>query len=255
MKSTPGYLVVERNISWVPLKSKGGSGAAWIKIFAKDAQTGATAALVKYEKGYRAGKTVSKVYSDSIILGGRLTDGTRTLVKNSYLYRPPESEYGPILAEEETVKFVITGGKGELCSTKPIFIEDVETKATGKMDLGGPWSMNVLRRDKVGDVTVTYQVAHRSGIVKDELTWVHAHTEEAYYIELDGPTQDYLADIDGWVVYDSPCYIYRPPNSYRHGSPHYNPCKLFVKYYSASLPYVFERHDVTKGIPAPELVE
>ena len=111
-------LVVESSIHWHPLKVPGAAGKAWIKVFGRDPATGATACIVKYAKGFRAAASKSQVYSDTLYLSGSLTEGTRKFGKYSYQYRPPGSRIGAIVANEDTVKFVITGGKGEKCSDR-----------------------------------------------------------------------------------------------------------------------------------------
>ena len=124
MKLTPGYLVLERSVLWTPLEIEGATGKAWIKIFGKDPDTQATAALVKYEKGFRSPASVSKVYSDTLFLSGKMCGDGRTYTKSSYIYRPPGVIIGPMVAEDETVRLVITGGLGDMCSDVPVFVQD-----------------------------------------------------------------------------------------------------------------------------------
>jgi hypothetical protein len=256
MKLTPSYLVVENSINWHPLKVEGATGKAWIKVFGRDPATGATACLVKYAKGFRAPATTAQVYSDTLILSGSMTEGTRKFGKYSYLYRPSDAKIGAIVAKEDTVKFVITGGRGEKCSKKPVFVADCEKAATEASYMGDAWAIKRLRFDEAADCALLFQICFKTGIVDEGWTWVHPHLEEAYFLEHGPePTLDWLEEVGGYIRYDAPCYLYRQTGS-RHGSAHYAPCKLFVKYYSTDFPKdIFDRRHMVKSTPAGYLVE
>ena len=75
MKVVPG-IVYEENLLWLPqAAAKHSEGHAWLKVFGRDPETGAAAALIRYEAGYRALPITSTVYSDSLCIGGGLVDG------------------------------------------------------------------------------------------------------------------------------------------------------------------------------------
>jgi hypothetical protein len=256
MKLTPAYLVVENSINWHPLVIEGATGKAWIKVFARDPHTDATAALVKYEKGFKAPKSTSKAHSDTIYISGKLKDGDLNCHKATYLYRPAGNAVGPIVAEEETVKFIITGDRGGPGSKTPVFVQDCDKAATEESYMGNDWSIKKLRFDEEADCVLLYQICHGTGIVDSGWTWVHPHLEEAYYIEHGKEaTLDWLGEIGGHVRYDAPCYLYRPPGS-RHGDAHFAPCKLFVKYYSTDYPKdIFDRRRMINETPKGYLNE
>ena len=256
MKRTPGYLVVESSIQWNPMETAGAKGRSWIKVFARDPHTGATAALVKYEQGYTAPAFETQVYSDTLYLSGRAGDGDRTYGRRTYAYFPPGHPAGPLTAEEETVKLIITGGRGEECQMDPVFHQDVHQATldtTEESHMGSDWSKMALRVDKAADCTVVYQICHRSGTFNPGETWVHPHYEEAYYVEADGPTYDYLGEIGGHVCYDSPCYLFRPPGS-RHGNAQYSPSIILCKYYSGDPDLLFDLRHRVMDIPTGYLV-
>ena len=256
MKVTPGYLVLERSVIWTPMEIPGASGKAWIKVFARDPGTDATAALIKYEKGCRIPESVSKVYSDSIYVSGKMSGSDRSFTKRSYLYRPPGVKAGPLVAEEETIRLVITGGIGEKCSDKEVFIQDAHAATGGGSHMGSDWSKLTLRMDEVSNCTVVYQICHKAGIFNPGETWIHPHLEEAYFLDAYGPTLDYLGEVKGHIVYDEPCYLYRRPNS-RHGNAQYSPSTIFCKYYSTDLgpDKIFDLRDRSTGIPKGHLDE
>lgn len=256
MKLTPSYLVVESSVHWHPLAIPGATGKAWMKVFARDPQTQATAGLVKYEKGFKAPATSAKVNSDNLYLSGKLTEGKLDFGKYGYHYRPPGAEIGAITAHEETVKFIISGAVNEKCSRTPVYIADCEKSATEASYMGDAWAIKKVRVDDEADCVVLFQICFKTGIVDEGWTWVHPHLEEAYFLEHGNePTLDWLEEVNGYMRYDAPCYLYRPVNS-RHGSAHYAPCKLFVKYYSNDFPKdIFDRRDMVKSTPPGHLIE
>ena len=256
MKLIPSYLVHEKSVAWSPLESAGTTGNAWIKVFARDPETQATAALVKYEKGARIDGFVSRVYSDTLFLSGKLSGKSRTFTKESYIYRPVGDKSEALVAEEETIKLVITGGFGEKCDSTPVFIQDCVASIGKRSHMGDNWSKLTLRVDRESDCVLVYQICHKSGIFNPGETWVHPHIEEAYFTECHGDSLDYLGEIEGHISYDQPCYLYRPPNS-RHGNAQYCPSTIFCKYYSTSLApdEIFKLSRRTMGIPMGRLVD
>lgn len=256
MKLTPSYLVVENSVQWHPLKVEGATGKAWIKVFGRDPATKATAALIRYEKGFTAPATTAQVYSDTLFLSGKLTEGNLNFGKYGYYYRPPGTAIGAVTALEDTVKFVITGGHGEKCDKTPVIIEDCEKAATEASYMGDAWAIKKLRWDKEADCVLLFQICFKTGIVDEGWTWTHPHLEEAYFLEHGPePTLDWLEEVGGYVRYDAPCYLYRQTGS-RHGSAHYAPCKLFVKYYSTDFPdAIFDRRNMVQSTPPGQITE
>ena len=256
MKLLPSYLVHEESVAWTPIEIAGTTGNTWIKIFGRDPETQATAALIKYEKGCRIGESVSKVYSDTLYLSGKMSGDGKTFNKNSYAYRPAGTKSGPLVAEEETVKLLITGGIDEICSDAPVFIQDCVAAIEKGSHMGNDWSKLTLRVDKEAECVLVYQICHKAGVFNPGETWVHPHIEEAYFTECHGSSLDYLGEIEGHVAYTSPCYLYRPPGS-RHGNAQYCPSTILCKYYSTELApdEIFKLNSKTQGIPKGHLVQ
>jgi hypothetical protein len=256
MKLLPSYLVHEESIAWSPIEIPGTHGKTWIKIFARDPETKATAALVKYEQGCKIDAAVSRVYCDTLFFSGKMTGDGKSFTKNSYVYRPAGTKIGAMVAEEETVKLIISGGIDEKCSPTPVFIQDCVASIEGGSHMGSDWSKLTLRVDEEAECVVVYQICHKAGIFNPGETWVHPHIEEAYFVECHGSSLDYLGEIDGHIAYTSPCYLYRPPGS-RHGNAQYCPSTILCKYYSTELApdEIFKLTRKTKGIPMGHLVQ
>ena len=247
MKRTP-EIVYEENILWMPYLAKHTEGLAWLKVLALDHETGAAAALIKYEAGYRAPKTRSTVYSDSIFIGGELVVGGTTFKNGSYHYRPAGVVYGPLEAKRETLRFVITGGRGEKASRTPVVIEDVNS---------GPWDAHPylasvmqfrrLRQDRVANYTVDWQVHSKPVLVRENTIVGHDHVMEVFCV--DGENLDYNGDVEGFVTWRRGMYIHRSPFRSRDGNSvktggH---LRLFVKSHSLE-PY--KPLEVVQGLPS-----
>lgn len=252
MKVTPYALTYAPNFKWAALSVPGSEGKAWIKILGKDQETGATAALVRYDAGFRMGKSVSSVFSDSIVVQGRMTLGDRVCNRLSYYYRPAGTEYGPISVEEETIRFVITGGRDEPGDTTPVFFDNIEGNSPEwePSERSEAWSEKTLRIDDTADCLITYQLANMFTIFRPGKKWVHAEIEEAYCI--DGAGWDYVGEVETFVKLLPGTYIYRPPNETFHGTATTIevPRRLFVKYYSADFERKFARSIEQDILPA-----
>jgi ChrR Cupin-like domain len=254
VKITPG-IVYEENILWSRLNVDDTEGHAWFKILAKDPDTGATTALVRYEAGYKAPKAESEVYSDNLFLSGGLTDGTRSFGKYTYLYRPSGTSYGPIKVREDTTKFVITGGKGEKSSGKSLFVQNIDTGPWDPAPYKGPGHPGMsrtLRVDKKANCSIGWRVNPRPWQSYPNKTVVHEFVEEVFVVE--GENVDYYGDIESWVYWRPGMYMHRPPYRARHGHTfkYKVPFKVFVKHHST---HPSEPHDAVEGIPAPTLAQ
>lgn len=252
MKRTPYALTYAPNYKWAPLAIDNSVGKAWIKILGKDHENGATAALVKYDAGFSMPKAVSSVFSDSIVIEGKMTQGERVCRRLSYYYRPAGVEYGPIFADEDTIRFVTTGGLGEIGSEIPVFIDNVEgnSPAWEPSERSTAWSEKTLRVDKKANCLITYQLANAFTIFLGGRKWVHPAVEEAYCIE--GTGWDYCGEVETFVKLLPGTYIYRPPNETFHGNATTIevPRRIFVKYYDADFDKKFARSIEQDILPA-----
>jgi len=247
MKITPG-IVYEENLLWIPYQAQHTEGHAWLKVLGMDHESGAAAALIKYEAGYKAPKAATEVYSDSLYIQGELVDGSKVCRNMTYEYRPPGNTYGPTEAKQETVKFIITGGKGEKCSKEPIFIQNVDD---------GDWDSHpyypykeyvlsrTLRQDKDANCSIGYNVFQNVALTYPNKTMVHDVVEEAFCVE--GGNMDYYGDVETWVKWRRGAYFHRPPFLGRHGHSLKTelPFKVFIKFHSLKLA---EPHDIKEGI-------
>lgn len=252
MKRTPYALTYAPNYKWAPLQVPNSDGKAWIKILGKDEETGATAALVKYDAGFRQSGGTSEVLSDSIVVDGRLTLDGEACNRLAYWYRPAGTRYGDIVADEDVTRFVITGGRGEIGSDEPVFLRSVEanTPAWEPSERSSAWSEKTLRIDEKANCLITYQSANMFTMFLAGRKWVHPVVEEAYCI--DGAGWDYVGEVDTFVKLLPGTYIYRPPNETFHGTAttFEIPRRIFVKYYDADHSHKFARSIEKDIIPA-----
>ncbi len=243
MKILPRALTYAPNLKWAALGVPDSEGKAWIKILGKDPKNGATAALVRYDRGFTQKKSTSKVFSDAIVVEGRMTVAGRVLDRLGYYYRPAGAEYGPIVAEQETTRFVITGGSDEKGDPTPVFLENVEGNSPTwePSERSTAWSEKTLRIDKTANCLITYQLANMFTMFLPGKKWVHPGIEEAYCIE--GAGWDYVGEVETFVKLVPGTYIYRPPNETFHGTATTIevPRRIFVKYYDSSFDKKFAR--------------
>ena len=250
MKLAPG-IVYEENLLWMPYQAKHTEGHAWLKILAMDHDTGAAAALIKYEAGYKAPKTTSRVYSDALYIQGELVNGDKTCTNLTYQYLPPNSAIGPIEAKQETIKFIITGGKGERCSKKPVFMQNVDGPVGWK---NNPYYVHqkdvlskTLREDKEANCTIGWRVFPKVALTYPNQTQYHAFAEEVFCV--DGENVDFDGDVEGFIKWRRGMYICRPPNMSRHGHSlkTRTPFKVIVKHHSLK---PSEGSDRKEGLPS-----
>lgn len=252
MKKTPYALTYAPNFKWARLTVPNSSGQAWIKVLGKDDETGAKAALVKYDRGFTMEKGVSEVFSDCIVIEGEMSLGDKLLKKRGYYYRPAGAERGRIEALEDTTRFVITGGRGEAASNEPVFIDNVEGNSPEweTSERSTSWNEKTLRVDKKANCLITYQLANHYTVFLPGRKWVHPAVEEAYCIE--GTGWDYVGEAETMVKLLPGTYIYRPPNETFHGNATTIdvPRRIFVKYYDANFDEKFRRSIEQDIVPA-----
>ena len=261
MKIVPYSITNASNFKWARFDVKGSEGKAWIKIFAKDPENGAAAALVKFDAGFTAPKAISTVFSDTIVVEGEMQLGDKVCRKHSYYYRPEGAEYGPIKVQQDTTRFVITGGRGEKSSGVQVFIQNVEGNSPpwAKFDNPGareepPWQEKILRTDLKANVVVQWNLSLSFHTYATGKQWVHPATEEAFCLEGEG--YDYCGEAETYAQYLPGSYIYRPAGETFHGGPitYKTPRRLFVKYYDANPKTKFTRK-IEKDILPPVFPE
>lgn len=243
MKVVPYHHTYAPLYKWAPLSVKNSQGRAWIKVMAKDPETGATAALVKYDAGFKQPAGVSDNFSDSIVIEGRLNMGDQLCNRLCYWYRPAGAEFDAIETDTDVTRFVITGGKGDVGSNEPVFIANVdgEEPPWEGSERGPVWSEKTLRIDEKANCLLTYQFATGFTQFLGGRKWVHPDIEEAYCI--DGAGWDYVGETETFVKLLPGTYIYHKPNAGFHGTAttYEVPRRLFVKYYNSDIEQKFAR--------------
>jgi len=103
-------IVDPEKLEWQPIKQL--PPGAWIKTLRVDKKTGASACLVKFDKGFREPRHAHPSGHDVIVLKGRLLDdeGREILREGMYFYAPARVEHGPVTAPEGCILFVYFDG-------------------------------------------------------------------------------------------------------------------------------------------------
>lgn len=221
-------------INWEPFAVKNSHGFAWIKTLAKDDETGARTALIRYEPGFTAEASVAEWPMDIYTLEGEMTAGGRRYIPHTYHYRPAGSPIGSVSTTEGCVRLIFTADTKDptRSSSDEIFVQNVQTDLMPDPPPPGEnpaetmrWR-KILRRDPIAQYSFRVQRAAKTGY-RDHSDSLHIHpwTEEAYMVS--GANQDYSADIDGHIQWVPGLYVCRPPN----GNPHGSSLKLDAEYY------------------------
>jgi hypothetical protein len=209
-------------LRWEPLKVRNSNyeGRAWIKTFNLDRETGARSALVRYDPGFSQEESTSEWPIDSFVLEGAMTCGDLNFRKGSYHYRPAGARFGPVETTEGIIRLVFAGDDGKGSSAgEPVFVEDVNRlpfepsyNNPSGLDKGG---IRVLRQDQEAGVSVLINYTFKPDRLLDGKAEVHDHFEEAY--QFIGESEDWLAEVDGHIVWIPGIYIYREPFTAWHG--------------------------------------
>ncbi len=101
-------VVDPEELPWEPIE---GLPGLYIKVLSRDPETGAFAALVKFEKGAHEDVHTHRSDHDVIVLEGYLIDGEgRKLGKGTYLFAPAGVKHGPFDAPEGCILFAYFNG-------------------------------------------------------------------------------------------------------------------------------------------------
>lgn len=213
-------IVYTHLLRWEPLRVKNGSGRAWIKTLNIDPDTGARSALVKYAPGFRQETTTSELPVDIYVLEGEMESGNVNYKVGSYHYRPVGSKVGPTHTETGITRLILSGEEDKSKASKePIFIADVDAMPfvpsynnPNDPEKGGA---KVLREDRAAGVSVLINAAFKPDLVLEGIAETHDHFEEVY--TLAGEFEDYLAEVDGHILWVPGLYVYREANKSAHG--------------------------------------
>ncbi len=203
---------------WEPLPVPNSEGRAWMKTLAKDIETGARTALIKFDPGFRQDAAVSNWPMDVFVLEGGMQCGDRRYEKDTYHYRPSGVGYGPTHTKAGITRIVFTSNQRERSSAEEVFVQDVKQLPWGKSsaDPDDPRGLKDLRQDPVAGVSFLlhagWAVGHRN--IPGQMH-SHGHEEEAYVLE--GEWEDYLGDVDGHIYWTPGMYICRAPGESWHG--------------------------------------
>ena len=218
-KRTANSILYTHLIRWEPLGVPNSEGLAWIKTLAKDNETGARTALVKFDPGYKQPEGVGQGAADIFVLEGGMTSGKLTYVPSTYHYRPEGTEFGPIESPEGITRLIFQAGPDEPSSLEEVFIDDVSQQPWQPGYVQHTWKMRdgvkVLRQDKVANLSVLIHGHFQHGIVEPDTFSVHDHFEEAFILE--GKNEAYLDEIDGHHSMEPGMYLWRARGSSGHG--------------------------------------
>ncbi len=212
-------------IRWEPLAVEGSEGRAWIKTLAKDEETGARTALIKYDSGFRQKRTKSNWPVDSYVIEGSMTSGEHEYAADTFHFRPAGVEYGPIESQSGITRVVFTGDTKDGSSDEEVFIQDIKQMHWGPSyadPTGVHIGLKTLRQDPKANYSILLHASFTPGArAVEAVGHVHDHTEEAYILA--GDFEDYLGDIEGHINWMPGIYVCRPPGESWHGD------SLFLK--------------------------
>ncbi len=231
-RMTDSSTLYTENIRWEPLEIEGSQGWAWIKTLAKDDQTGARTALLRFDPGFRQEKAVSAWPTDSYVLEGGMQCGDRQYQQGTYEYRPRGVEYGPISSPTGMTRILFTSDEKERSSKEPLFIQNVaETPWVPSYTnmAGQPRQLKKMRQDQEAGYSIFFHSMRVPGSgPREGMTHIHEHSEEVYVIE--GELEQYCGEIDGHVLWRPGTYTCRPPGAGQHGGPTTaTPCVVLIR--------------------------
>lgn len=205
---------------WERLNVPNSEGQAWIKTLAKDEETGARTALIKFDPGFKQAKTTSAWPTDMYVLEGEMTCGSLRYGSDTYHYRPAGTEFGPIETVQGITRIIFTSDTKTESSPDEVLPHDVKLMPWGKSysDPTGTGSRKLkdLRQDPIAGITLLIHSSLVPGLrgIPDAMH-VHDHVEEYYVME--GEFDDYLGDIDAHIHSVPGMYVCRPPHESMHG--------------------------------------
>ena len=203
---------------WEPYQVEGARGLAWIKTLARDEDTGALSALIRFDPGFKQPKATSTWPLDMLVLEGEMTCGDRHFQKSTFHYRPAGAEYGPIETREGCTRLVFTADSKDKSSEEETFIQSWDEM---------PWQnsysdpsllkagVRILREDSVSGYSLLLHGMFTALPALQNEAFVHDHLEEVFLI--DGEMEDYLGDIDGHIMWVPGTYVCRDPFDSLHG--------------------------------------
>ena len=221
---------------WEPLEIKGSQGMAWIKTLAKDVETGARTALIKFDPGFGQDKAVGQWPVDMYVLEGEMQYGDLRFQKGTYHYRPAGVEYGPITCLKGAIRLVFTADSRDedRSEREPVFIQDVNqmpwVPSFGDPGTGEQRRLRVLRVDQKADYSLFINYHLPANAFREGLVHIHTtYSEEVFVIE--GSEEQYSGDIDGHVNWNPWTYTCRAPNEGLHGDGQVKqgPCALLIR--------------------------
>ena len=220
VKRTSHTLLYTSLLRWEPLVVEGSEGLAWIKTLAKNEETGARTALVRFDPGYKQAKSIGQGAADIYVLEGEMGCGELAYKLGTYQYRPRGTEFGPIECPNGITRLVFQAGPDDPVSAEPVFIADVaqlpwqqgyNTSYWGTVKDG----IKSLREDKLANLSVLITALFIPGLFEKDVYSQHDHFEEA--LVLQGEAWVWLDEIDGHHVFEPGLYLYREPYSSGHG--------------------------------------
>ena len=228
-KQRPDAVIHEDFLAWIPwdttrtipFRIEGSKGGAWVKVLAREPETGAASLLYRFDPGWSAESIVVGAPENLLVLDGDITVGEHELKTMTYAYRPTGYTKGPCSSENGAT--VISFGlrpHGELHSPNPVHALDTEAmpwESFSNEFLKSGNARKFLRADEENlDVYMLGKTAPRGvGVDPD---WVysrptenvaeHEAPEEGYLIS--GKSVMYDGIIDGLVQLTGGTFVYRP---------------------------------------------
>jgi len=218
----------------MPLAVNGSRGNAWIKTLAKDDDTGARTALIRYEPGFTAAATTAVWPMDQYVLEGEMQCGDRAYEKDTFHYRPAGTGVDPIRTRAGVTRLVFTADTKDPSQSSPeeVFIQNVRADMPWdepSQEVGGGHVQHTLglperferqyktlRRDPYANIRIWVLTSRRTGTI-NAVGEMHSHPyiEETFQVE--GMDSEYMAEVDGRTTWVPGTYVCRPAGECLHG--------------------------------------
>ncbi len=218
-RTTQNSTIYAPLLRWRPFPVANSSGLAWIKVLAKNRETGAKTALIKFDPGFKAPASTAEWPMDIYVLEGEMTAGNRKYQEGTYHYRPRGAKVGPIETSQGCTRLIFTSETKEKSSPNEVWVQDTKVFPWSKSysdPTGTTRMLKDLRQDPIANMSVLIHSSFVPGLRAVQGN-MHAHNHLEEYYVLKGEFHDFLEEVDTHIISVPGVYVCRPPYQSMHG--------------------------------------